>query len=251
MKRLTFSGFASLALLLLLQSCSFTTANVEKVVFARTVNEETKEPLDETATFHGSDAVLHCAVKMANTPSGTRVKARWYFNNESAQEVIDTTEIELDNSGWVDFNLTLTKSSLPYGAYGVDLFIDGKFDQTASFTIEPAFPDGYIKEAVTSRELSETYFPTAPTATFPAGVAYVYAPIYVEGQPEGTAFAAHWYQHLDDGDRALISSYELSYDQTGWIGFSLNLPDGIPVGSYSVDLLVNGEVEHTLEFSAQ
>lgn len=251
MVRRSLSGLLALALLVLLQSCNFTTAHVEKVVFARAVDGETKEPVDETRSFHGADAVLHCAVKMANTPSGTTIKARWYFIQEDTQEVIDTTEITLENDGWVDFNLTLTRNSLPYGNYAVDLFINGEFDQTVPFTIEPAFPDGLIKEAVTARELSEAYFPTQPTDVFPTGVAYVFAPVYVSGQPEGTVFAAQWYQHLEGGNREPISAFELPFDQEGWIGFSLNLPEGIPAGAYSVDLSVDGNIEHTLEFRAE
>lgn len=251
MIRFSLSAAAALALLLLLQACNFTTAHVEKVVFARDVNAETKEPLDETRSFHGSDVVLHCAVKMANTPSGTTVKARWYFMQDDTQEVIDTTEIVMENSGWIDFNLTLTRNSLPYGDYAVDLFINGEFDQTVPFTIEPAFTDGYIREAVTARELSETYFPTQPTAVFPAGVAYVFAPVYVSEQPAGTTFGAQWFQHFENGSREPISAFELPFDDAGWIGFSLNLPEGIPAGTYSVDLSVNGEVAHTLEFRAE
>ncbi len=244
--------FALAALLLLVvQACTFTTAHVEKAVLSRAIDAESKEPLSETHSFHGSDAVMHCAVLMANTPSGTVVKARWYAVVDGAQQVLDTTDITLDNSGWIDFNLTLSQNSLPYGDYAVDLFIDGKAAQTVPFKIEPEFPDGVIKEAVVARELSESYFPVEATTTFPAGIAYVYAPIYVSGQPEGTVFGASWYQHTEGGDRTLITSFEIDFDQEGWIGFSLNLPQGIPAGSYSVDLSVNGEIAHTLEFSAK
>ncbi len=242
---------AALVLLLAAQACNFTTAHIERVAFSRNINAETKEPLDETKSFHGSDAMLHCSVLMANTPEGTVVKARWYAKLEKTQEVLDTTEITLENSGWIDFNLSLTKNSLPYGEYAVDLFINGEFAQTVPFTVEPAFPDGVIKEAVIARALSDSYFPTEAATTFPAGVAYVFAPIYVAGQSEGTVFTASWFQHVDGGERAPITSYDIGFDQEGWIGFSLNLPQGIPAGAYSVDILVNGEVAHTLEFSAE
>lgn len=250
MTRISLTGLLALVLLFALQACSFTTAHIEKAVLARSVNEQTHEPLDETESFHGSDAILHCAVKMANTPSGTKVSAHWFAEVDGARQVIDSTDIELEQSGWVDFNLTLSQNNLPYGAYGVELFIDGKAVQTVPFTIVPEFPDGVIKEAVTAAALSDSYFPVQPAATFTAGIAYVYAPIYVSGHPEGTEFAANWYQHLGDGQRAPISGYDLTYDREGWIGFSLNLPQGIPAGKYSVDLLVDGTVEHTLEFSA-
>ncbi len=240
-----------LLLFFVVQACTFTTANIEKAVLSHAIDPESKEPLNETTSFHGSDAVMHCAVLMANTPSGTVVKARWYAVLDDTQQVLDTTEITLENSGWIDFNLSLTQNSLPYGDYAVDLFIDGEAARTVPFKIEPAFPDGVIKEAVIAREISDSYFPTEPTTTFPAGVAYVYAPIYVSGQPEGTVFGASWYQHTSEGDRAQITSFEIDFDQEGWIGFSLNLPQGIPAGSYSVDLLVDGEVAHTLEFTAE
>jgi hypothetical protein len=251
MTRPSLIGIFVLGLLLALQACSFTTANIEKVVLARTVDAETKEPLDETKSFNGADAILHCTVQMANTPSGTLLKARWYAVLENAQEVLDTTEIELERSGWVDFSLELTQNSLPYGNYAVDLFIDGKFDRTLPFIIEPAFPDGIVKEAVTSLALSDSYFPTTPTTVFPAATPTIYAPIYVSEQPAGTVFAANWYQHLDGGDRAPITSSEIAFDDEGWIGFTLNLTEGLPVGNYSVDILVDGEVVHTLEFGAQ
>lgn len=244
-------ALSALALLLVVQSCSFTTAHIERAVFSRQVNPETKEPLDETTSYHGSDAILHCSVLMANAPTGTMVKAKWYQKVDGKQEVLDTTEIKLESSVWIDFNLSLTQNNLPYGEYAVDLFIDGKFQQTVPFTIEPAFPDGVIKEAVVARTLSESFFPTEAASTLPSGIAYVYAPVYISGQDEGMIFGANWYQHVGDGDRALISAFETAYDQEGWIGFSLNVPKGLPIGNYSVDLTVDGEVAHTLEFTTE
>ncbi|MDX9757571.1 MAG: hypothetical protein RBU27_00265 [Bacteroidota bacterium] len=251
MTRFLLTGLPALVLLAALQACSFTTAHIETAVLARAVDEQTHEPLDETTNFHGSDAVLHCAVKMANTPSGTKVTAHWFAEADGARQALDSTDIELEQSGWVDFTLTLSQEHLPYGAYGVDLFIDGKPARTVPFTIAPEFPDGVIKEAVTASALSAIQFPVQPTKTFAKGTAEVFAPIYVSGHPEGTVFAARWYRHVDDGQRAQISSYELTTGREGWIGFSLNLPQGIPAGAYSVDVLVDGTVEHTLEFSAQ
>lgn len=245
------TGILALVLLFGLQGCSFTTAHIENAVLARTVNAETSEPLDETTSFHASDAVLHCAVKMANTHSGTTVSAHWFSETDGTRQVLDSTAIELEQSGWVDFTLTLSQMSLPYGKYGVELFIDGTPARTVPFVIEPHFPDGVIKEAVTAAAVSESQFPVQPTATFDRGTTEIFAPIYVSGQSEGTVFAATWYRHLPDGQRAPISAYELSSDREGWIGFSLKLLEGLQAGQYSIDVSVNGSVEHTLEFSAK
>jgi hypothetical protein len=251
MNRYVLPVIAVLALLAGSIACDFSTANIKRATMARDVNPETKEPITETTRFHGSDAVLHCAVLMANTPGDTKVKAEWYAEIEGNREIIDTTEITLDESGWIDFTLTLTQSSLPYADYGVDLSVNGEFSQTVHFTIEPAFPEGIIKEAVIARELSDAYFPVESATVIPAGIANVYAPIYVSEQTEETVFSAVWYQHTDDGDRIEITSADIGFGEEGWIGFSLNLPEGIPAGKYSVDLLVNNDVEQTLEFSAE
>ncbi|MBR9978377.1 MAG: hypothetical protein KFH87_09830 [Bacteroidetes bacterium] len=251
MNRYILPVIAMLALLLGSNACDFSTANIKRATMAYEVDPGTKEPITETTRFHGSDATLHCAVLMANTPSDTKVKAVWFAEIDGTREIIDTTEITLDESGWIDFTLTLTQSSLPYADYGVDLSINGEYSQTVPFTIEPSFAEGIIKEAVIARTLSDAYFPVESGNTIPAGIANVYAPIYVSGQDRETLFSAVWYQHLDDGDRVEITSADIAFDEEGWIGFSLNLPEGIPVGSYSVDLLVNNNVEHTLEFTAE
>ncbi len=88
MTRLSLLSLTALALLLVVQSCSFTTANIERAVFSRQINPETREPLDETTSYHGSDALLHCSVLMANSPTGTVVKAKWYAKIEEKRKSV-------------------------------------------------------------------------------------------------------------------------------------------------------------------
>ena len=238
------------ALLPILQACEFTTANIERAVMARSVNDKS-EPLEETSTFHGSESLLHCSVLMANTPENTSVKAVWYQKLEGEKNVLDSSRITMDGDGWIDFTLTLSNSMLPYGDYAVDLYIGSAFAQTVPFTIEAMYPDSPVKEAVIARAISDSYFPTESTWVFEAGSTTVYAPVYVAGQDAGTVFAAKWYTHDADGDRSEIDTAELAFDDEGWIGFQLNLPDGLSPGRYSVDILADGQVEHTLEFRAE
>lgn len=246
-------GPAALFVLLLLfaaQACEFTTAHIERAVMARAVTEES-EPIEETDSFHGSESVMHCSVLMANTPEGTPVKAVWYSPGEGKKVVLDSTEITMEKDGWIDFSLTLSQNNLPYGAYAVDLYVGNTFAQTVPFTIEPMYPDSHIQEAVIARAVSETYFPTDKTLVFDEGSTVVYAPVYVAGQPAGTVFAAQWYVHDEAGDRMLIDTAEVPFDEEGWIRFLLSFPNGLSAGKYSVDLLVDNTVEHTLEFRAE
>lgn len=237
-------------LLLMLQACEFTTANIERAVMARSVNDKS-EPLEETSTFHGSESLLHCSVLMANTPEGTPVKAVWYQELEGEKIILDSSRITMEGDGWIDFTLTLSNSMLPYGEYAVGLHIGDAFAQTVPFTIEPMYPDSPVKEAVVARVISDSFFPTEPTWVFEAGSSTIYAPVYVAGQEAGTVFAAKWYAHDAAGDRSEIDTAALPFDDEGWIGFQLNLPDGLSPGRYSVDILVNDQVEHTLEFRAE
>ncbi|MDT8324058.1 MAG: hypothetical protein RRA94_08110 [Bacteroidota bacterium] len=233
------------------QACNFTTANIERAVMARSVDENSA-PVEETASFNASESLLHCAVKMENTPSGTRVKAIWYYMPEDEErQVLDSTEITIESGAWIDFTLRLAEINLPYGSYVVDLYVDDEYRQNVPFTIEPMYPDSWVKEAVMAKSVSADYFPTEVTWVFEEGSDNIYAPIYAAGQPEGSVFAAVWYVHDASGNREEISSYELSYDEEGWIGFSLSLPNGLPAGKYSVDILVNDEVQNTLEFRAE
>jgi hypothetical protein len=233
------------------QACEFTTANIERVTMARSV-DESSEPIEETSGFYASESTIHCSVLMANTPSGTNVKAMWYpVTDEEERYILDSTTVTLEGSGWIDFYLQMSKSNLPYGEYAVDLFVEGKFKQTVPFVVEPMYPDSYIKEAVMARTINDNYFPTEVTWVFDEGLANIFAPVYVAGQPAGTVFGSIWYAHDESGDRQIISSKELNFDEEGWIGFSLNIPNGLPAGKYSVDILLDGNVEHTLEFRAE
>jgi hypothetical protein len=233
-----------------LTACQFTTANIERAVMARAVNED-NSPAEETASFHKYENLLHCCVEMANTPAGTKVKAVWRFDDGDEREIIDSTEVDVDASVWVDFTLALSESGLPYAKYAVDLYINGEFQQTVPFTIAPMFSESVIKEAVLATEINDSYYPVTVVETFPTNIARLFAPVFVEGQPVGSVFSAIWYQHDERDGRLLISEYSIPFDSPGWIGFSLSLNNGLPQGKYSVDILHNGTVEHTLEFTAQ
>jgi hypothetical protein len=239
-----------LASLIAISACDFSTANIKRAVMAREVNED-KSPAIETGSFHRSESLLHCCVQMANTPSGTMVKAIWRFNDDEENAAIDSTEIQMDDSGWIDFTLEPANAGLPYDSYAVDLYVDGVFKQTVPFTVEPMFEESVVREAVLSTALNDSYYPLNVAYNFPTETDVIYAPIFVEGQAPGSIFSAFWYQHDADGARILITSADIQFDDDGWIGFSMTLNDGLPAGQYSVDIVHNGTVEHTIEFSGQ
>jgi hypothetical protein len=180
-----------------LTACQFTTANIERAVMARAVNED-NSPAEETASFHKYENLLHCCVEMANTPAGTKVKAVWRFDDGDEREIIDSTEVDVDASVWVDFTLALSESGLPYAKYAVDLYINGEFQQTVPFTIAPMFSESVIKEAVLATEINDSYYPVTVVGNLP----HEYRATLRTGLRGGTAGRVGFFRHLVSARRA-------------------------------------------------
>jgi hypothetical protein len=137
--RAIFSALLALATAALaLSACgvSISTANIKSAVLAKGYdNDEAVEP---TNVFAPDDQTIHLAVKVANAPSDTIVKAIWYLAEVEGYEpsVIDETSITLDSfQDSIDFTLA-TDQTWPVGKYKVELYLDGKLDQTLEYEVK-------------------------------------------------------------------------------------------------------------------
>jgi hypothetical protein len=240
-------SFISASLVILL-GCSFSTARIVEVAFATAVKSD-HSPVVKIDRFYKHDPVLHCCVKMANSPSGTKVKAIWrHHSQEKGILPIDSSEIAIDNDGWVDFYFTVGKRGLPYGDYSVNLSVNGKFDRTAGFPVVRFLTDTPITDAVIASDVNEDYFPTKLQKEFSPDVKVIYAPIFVENAPEGSKFTSVWYQHFGMDEKKEIALSDFDGAGTGWIGFSLRPKAPLPNGAYSVDVMHNGRKHSSMSF---
>jgi hypothetical protein len=120
---------------------SYSSASISDVTLAKSVTAD-KEPVEPTNTFAPQVPTIHCVVKLANAPEGTKVKAKWSVVNvpgEQANQQI--VESEVDNAGGgknvIDFTLTL-----PAGEYKVEVYLNPKADKaepptkTLTFTVK-------------------------------------------------------------------------------------------------------------------
>jgi hypothetical protein len=122
-------------------SASFSTAKISSAVLAKDVKADSYDPVDPTTVFGTDQAVIHLVVALKNVPSDTKLKAAWTAvdvgDAAPAGTVIDQTEYTANGSGNVDFTLSQPSSGVwPVGKYKVDIYLDGKLDQTLEFAIQ-------------------------------------------------------------------------------------------------------------------
>lgn len=95
--------------------------------------------------------------------------------------------------------------------------------------------------------------PVGPTTVFNPN-STIHAVVKIEDAPVGTNFTAEFYV-VDVGAAAdpnsLIGSTDLAADGTRNLDFSLTPVTPWPAGTYRVDILVNGVLDQSLEYTVQ
>jgi hypothetical protein len=114
-------------------SFNFSTADIKSAKISRDAAGA------ETTTVFSPDDVFYCIVELANALDNTPVKAAW-----TAVQVADMDpnlpigEAEQNSAGEaITFDLTNDKL-WPAGQYKVDLYLNGKLEQTLEFAVEEA-----------------------------------------------------------------------------------------------------------------
>lgn len=116
---------------------------------------------------------------------------------------------------------------------------------SASLACEFSFSTANIDEAYMAKDADGN----DKTSTFGQSAGAVYAIIELKNAPDDTELKAIWYAVEVEGQEP--NSEILDYDITGGDGqynFSLTNDALFPVGKYKVEILLNDEVEKTLEF---
>ena len=121
-------------------SASFSTAHISNAVLAKDAKGPNYDPVDPTSAFPTDQAVIHLVVTVKNAPSGTKLRAVWTVvdvgDAAAPGRVIDKADITMDNSGSVDFTLSVPSTGVwPVGKYKVDVYLNDKFDKTLEYTI--------------------------------------------------------------------------------------------------------------------
>lgn len=191
-----------------------------------------------------------------NVPDGLPWVAVWYFNDEIIPESQSTGNWVNDGSGTAITRLQ-AGAGLPAGRYRLELYMQldsaTRLAATADFTIAGA------SEGAFSRVFSETRLTTADSpieaanapsiSNYPSDVPVIYALFNWEQLAAGTLWRVRWL--VDD---------EVFYDEVvPWTNtndgqnFTMRLTglDGIPDGSYRLELYINSVLMNTPNFEAE
>jgi hypothetical protein len=113
---------------------------------------------------------------------------------------------------------------------------------------------GIITDVILARDVEGVDLnPVDPTTVFTTS-SIIHAVVEIEDAPAGTNFTAEFYV-VDVGDAAqpnsLITSTDLAADGTRYLDFNLTPTTSWPVGTYRVDILVNGELDQSVEYTVE
>ncbi len=235
---------------------------ISGAVMARDVQGNNYDPVGVTDTFAANQPIYHAVVTVNGAPSNTSVRAVW----NSATAKLGEYEIKTDGSRNLDFTFKPDGGGLPTGSYHVDIYLNGTLNRTLNFTVAggagtpaPApslAPSGSGIIASVTLALgaqSDTKQPINPTTVFPSNAVF-HAVVATQNAPANTKIRATWYA-VDVGNVAppntLIDSSELMTDGSRDIDFTLSPNSVWAVGTYRVEIAVNGNVEQVVNFSVK
>jgi hypothetical protein len=242
---------------------------ITNVTLALNTEGENFDPVDPSSEF-GPNATIHAVVEVEKAPADTKFSAKWFTTDvgdvDAPNKLIDETETTAEGSGNLDFSLSPT-TFFPKGNYRVELYINDKLDTLKEYAIVEGGPEldtstsdtgssdsSYIVSVTMAKGVKGlSKEPVNPTSVFrPADT--VHAVVKAEGVPEGTSFTSVWLV-TDIGDIAepdtIVDTMSLDMSGDGNIDFSLSPTKPFPVGTYRVEIQIDGETAWVEEYEVK
>ncbi|MCL4393789.1 MAG: hypothetical protein M1482_03090 [Chloroflexi bacterium] len=238
-------------------------AVITNAVMAKDAQGDQYDPVGITDTFPGNQSTFHAVVSITNAPDNTSFKVIWLTSSNTE---MGNYNLQSGGTRNLDFTFEPDAGTLPAGDYHVEVYVNGDLNRTLKFSVssstsEQPTPEatqkqssGFISDVVMAKgtEGSDKH-PVDETNTF--GTTDIFhAVVAIQDAPANTDFKATWYI-VDAGSAAAPNSSigvtELKTDGTRNVDFSLRPPSEWPVGSYRVDISVNGTVDTSRDFDVQ
>jgi hypothetical protein len=240
---------------------------VTNAVTAKDVQGDTFDPIGITDSFPANQSIFHAIVTIANAPDNTAVQVVW---SDSANNSMGDFALNAGGSRNLDFSFKPNAGTLPAGDYKAAIYVNGALNRTLSFSVsgsaqaQPTAPaqaicassspkaSGLISQVVMAEDSKGANFdPVNPTVTFNASATF-HAIVTVQNAPANTPFKATWcVTNVGTAVAAntLIDSTELVTDGSRNIDFTLKPVSTWPVGTYRVEIMVNGVLDRIVSFS--
>jgi hypothetical protein len=120
-----------------------------------------------------------------------------------------------------------------------------------------SFSTAKISSAVLAKDAkADSYDPVDPTSVFATDQPVIHLVVAIKNAPSDTKLKSIW-TAVDVGDAApagtVIDETEYTADGSGKVDFTLSQPSTgtWPVGTYKVDIYLDGKLDTTLEFTVE
>ena len=240
---------------------SFTTAKLSDATMCLGIDAEMK-PLNPTDTFGVNTPEIFCSMKLSNAPDETEILSEWIYVKGEAEGVkdytIDSVGVTTDDTRYLYFSLPRPDAGWPVGEYLLNLYVDGKKQDSVSFAVSrsAASPSGaMLSEATMALGVDAMSRPVDPTGVFSSDTPEIYCSVLISDAPAGTQVLSEWYYvsgEWQGASNVLVGEVPLIVEGTRYASLSLIIPDeGWPAGQYQVKLYLNGALQEAVPFSVE
>jgi len=243
---------------------------ITNAVMAKDVSGDNYDPVGITDSFPADQSIFHAIVTISGAPDNTQFKVAWLAASNSSMGDYTLTSSGSRN---LDFTFKPDAGNLPAGNYKVEVYVNGALNRTLPFSVggsaqpqptsaqtQATCPSatskssGYVSDVVIAEGTQGAdKQPVNPTTTFKTSAVF-HAVVHTQNAPANTDFKATWCA-TDVGSAAapnsLIDQTELSTDGSRNIDFALAPTTTWPVGTYRVEISVNGVVDTIRNFSVK
>jgi hypothetical protein len=226
------------------------------------VSGDTINPVGITDSFPADQSTFHVVVTLSSAPENTKIQVNWLTASNASMGDFTLTTGGTRN---LDFTFNPDAGKLPPGSYQAQVYVNGKLDRTLQFAVMPPAsatapagaapkPSGVIASVTMAAATTGNNFdPVNPSDMFkPTDV--FHAVTTLSNSPANTKFTAAWYA-VDLGSAAApgtkIGTTDISTDGSRNIDFRLSPTTSWPVGTYRVEISVNGVVDTVKTFGVK
>jgi len=219
-----------------LDSAQLTTA-VDEERYVAAAAPRTEFPPEEPQIF--------LVGKLKRVPTGARIEVRWFRDADPKPMLVSETE----GSDTYSFVASLSPVGPAFisGPYTARIFVDDREVGGAPFTVTgtPPTEEGpRASELAVSATVGFRMKPKRPSDKFDSGTKRLYATFRVDGVQEGSSATVVWQRR-----GAAFQEQEIEIDPEGRFGAELEAPDGLPDGSYTVEVVLAGAQEISAGFT--
>ena len=206
--------------------------------FATEVDHQRYRALGNIASaFEPKEKVIYFVGKIRNVPGLARIEVHWFRDAVSEPLLVSDVEGSETFSFIADFSPP-REGFIP-GSYTARVVVNDRDIGGASFTIlgkDPLTQGPKVRKLRVSEKITKNHKPKNPKKKFRSKIATLHATFEVKNIVGGAFATVLWMRNEN-----LFSEQNLELSSNGSFGADIRSPDGLPDGSYTVMVSLDGE----------